>query len=104
MGYDVLHEYPKILVGGCHMNSLFNQYDAYKGFAVYHSFGVFEKGISNRINSKLPLKIFGCTAYEHIPKMLRPKLDPRVEKCVFVGYTPNKKGYKCFNPLTKRFT
>ena len=21
----------------------------------------------------------------------------------FVGYTPNKKGYKCFNPLTKHF-
>ena len=21
----------------------------------------------------------------------------------FVGYTPNKKGYKCFNPFTKRF-
>ena len=57
----------------------------------------------SRINSKLPLKIFGCTAYVHIPKMLRSKLDPRAEKCVFVGYTPNKKGYKCFNPLTKCF-
>ena len=21
----------------------------------------------------------------------------------FVGYTPNKKDYKCFNPLSKRF-
>ena len=57
----------------------------------------------SRINSKLPLKIFGCTAYVRIPKRSRSKLDPRAEKCVFVGYTPNKKGYKCFNPLTKRF-
>ena len=52
----------------------------------------------SRINSELPLKIFGCTAYVHIPKMLRSKLDPRAEKCVFLRYTNNKKGYKCFNP------
>ena len=57
----------------------------------------------SRINSELPLKIFGCTAYVHIPKRSTSKLDPRAEKCVFVGYTPNKKGYKCFNPLIKRF-
>ena len=57
----------------------------------------------SRINFELPLKIFGCTAYVHIPKRSRSKLDPRTEKCVFVGYTPDKKGYKCFNPLTKHF-
>ena len=49
------------------------------------------------------MKIFGYTAYVHIPKRSTSKLDPRAEKCVFVGYTPNKKGYKCFNPLTKCF-
>ena len=58
----------------------------------------------SQINSELSLKIFGCTAYVHIPKRSRSKLNPRAEKCVFVGYIPNKKGYKCFNPLTKRFT
>ena len=57
----------------------------------------------SRKNSELPLKIFGCTEYVHIPKRSRSKLEPRVEKCVFVGYTPNKKGYKCFNPLKKCF-
>lgn len=57
----------------------------------------------SRINSDLHLKIFGCTAYVHTPKRLRSKLDPRAEKCVFIGYAPNKKGYKCFNPLTKLF-
>ena len=46
----------------------------------------------SRINFELPLKIFGCTAYVHVPKRLRSKLDPRAEKCVYVGYTPNKKG------------
>ena len=57
---------------------------------------------SSRVYSKLPLKKFGCTAYVHIPKRSRSKLEPRAEKCVFLGYPPNKKGYKCFNPLTKK--
>ena len=55
------------------------------------------------ITSDLPLKIFGCTAFVHIPKRSRSKLDPRAEKCVFLGYAPHQKGYKFFNPLTKKF-
>ena len=56
----------------------------------------------NRITSELPLKVFGCTVFVHLPSHLRSKLDPRAEKCVFVGYAPNKKGYKCLNPKTKK--
>jgi len=55
-----------------------------------------------RLFSDLPLKIFGCTVYVHIPSRLRSKLDPRAEKCVFIGYAPYKKGYKCYNPQTKK--
>ncbi|XP_060964985.1 retrovirus-related Pol polyprotein from transposon RE2 [Cannabis sativa] len=57
---------------------------------------------TSRINSDLPLKIFGSTVFVHLPKMSRSKLDPRAEKCIFLGYPPNKKGYKCFNPISKR--
>ena len=57
----------------------------------------------SQINSELPLKIFGCIAYVTISKRLRSKLDPRAKNCVFGGYTPNTKGYKCFNPLIKCF-
>jgi hypothetical protein len=30
-------------------------------------------------------------------------LDPNAEKCVFLGCASNKKGFKCFNPVTKNF-
>ena len=57
---------------------------------------------TSRINSDFPLKIFCCTIYVHIPSKFRSKLDPRAEKCVFIGYAPNKRGYKCYNPQTQK--
>ncbi|GJX06710.1 retrovirus-related pol polyprotein from transposon TNT 1-94 [Tanacetum coccineum] len=47
-------------------------------------------------------KVFGCTVFVHIPKSYRDKLDPCAEKCVFVGYGVNQKGYRCYSPKTHR--
>ena len=47
------------------------------------------------------LKVFGCLAYVHILDELRSKLDPKAEKCVFIGYSLEQKGYRCYNPLTR---
>ena len=47
------------------------------------------------------LKVFGCIAYVHIPDELRTKLDPKAEKCVFIGYSLEQKGYRCYNPSTR---
>jgi len=45
------------------------------------------------------LKVFGCIAYVHIPDELRTKLDPKTEKCVFIGYSSlEQKKYRCYNP------
>jgi len=49
----------------------------------------------------LTLKIFGCTAFVHEHKNVG-KLEPRAIKCVFVGYSPTQKGYKCFDPKNKK--
>ena len=55
-----------------------------------------------RLHSDIPLKVFGCIAYVHIPSQFRSKLDPSAIKCVFLGYASNKKGYKCYDPNTKK--
>jgi hypothetical protein len=48
------------------------------------------------------LRVFGCDAYVHIPKENRSKLDKKVEKCIFIGYKDGVKGYKLWNPETKK--
>jgi hypothetical protein len=42
-------------------------------------------------------RMFGCIAYVHVPNEKRSKLDPKAEKCIFIGYSLEQKGYKCFN-------
>ncbi len=43
-------------------------------------------------------KVFGCITYVHVPDEKRSKLDPKVKKCIFIGYSLEQKGYRCFNP------
>jgi hypothetical protein len=47
------------------------------------------------------LKVFGCITYVHVPDELHIKLDPKAEKCVFIGYSLEQKGYRCSNPVTR---
>ena len=48
------------------------------------------------------LKVFGCDAYVHVPKENRSKLDKKDEKCIFIGYKDGLKGYKLWNPETRK--
>ena len=47
------------------------------------------------------MKVFGCIAYVHVSDELRTKLNLKAEKCVFIGYSLEKKGYRCYNPSTR---
>ena len=38
----------------------------------------------------------------HVPKEKRSKLDNKYEKCIFVGYKDGIKGYKLWNPVTRK--
>ncbi len=59
-----------------------------------------------KFTSKKPdvshLKVFGCIAYVHVPNEKKSKLDPKVEKCIFIGYFLEQKGYRCFNPSIRK--
>jgi transposase InsO family protein len=48
------------------------------------------------------LRVFGCITYVHVPDHKRSKLDPKAEKCIFIGYSLKQKGYKCFNLSTQK--
>ena len=47
-------------------------------------------------------RIFGCVAFVHLPKPLRDKLEPRALRCVFVGYASLQKGYRYYNPPSRK--
>lgn len=43
------------------------------------------------------LRTFGCTAYYHIPKNMRAKLDPTGRKAIMIGYSRERVGYRLFD-------
>ena len=68
--------------------------------AVVHGVTPEERFIGRKLDLS-HLKVFGCIAYVHILDELCGKLDPKAEKCVFVGYSLEQKGYRCYNPVTR---
>ena len=48
------------------------------------------------------LKVFGCTCYPYLGTYRNNKLSPKSLPCVFLGYSPYHKGYRCYEPKTKR--
>ncbi|CAL8169979.1 unnamed protein product [Prunus armeniaca] len=48
------------------------------------------------------LKVFGSLCYVHVPTERRQKLDAKSVKGVFVGYATCEKGYRVFDPSTKK--
>ena len=55
------------------------------------------KGYKPNVNH---LRIFGCSAYTHIPKDERSKMDPKTKKSIFLGYGRGVKGYRLFDTGT----
>jgi len=52
--------------------------------------------------TSLQNRVFGCPVFVHVHSPYRGKLDPRAIKCVFIDYAPNKKGYKCCHPQSRK--
>ncbi len=48
------------------------------------------------------LRVFGCTAFVHVAKDERGKLDSKTRKCILPGYGSVQKGYRVFDHLTQK--
>ena len=48
------------------------------------------------------LRAFGCRAWMTIPRQKRRGLEPKGLATVFVGYEPNVKGYRLWDPISKK--
>ena len=49
------------------------------------------------------LRVWGCLAYVHVPRVKRNKLAATARACVFVGYPPEAKGWKLYDPTRGRY-
>ena len=47
-------------------------------------------------------KVFGCSAFVHIPEQKRTKLDSKSTKMIFVGYSSKSKAYRLWDQDEKK--
>jgi hypothetical protein len=46
--------------------------------------------------------VFGCACYPNISATAPNKLSPRSTRCLFLGYSPDHKGYRCLDLTSHR--
>ncbi|KAK4403223.1 Retrovirus-related Pol polyprotein from transposon TNT 1-94 [Sesamum angolense] len=47
-------------------------------------------------------RVFGCVFFVHIHSPSLDKLSPCSVKCIFLGYSRTQKGYRCYDPQSRR--
>ncbi|CAL8167744.1 unnamed protein product [Prunus armeniaca] len=57
---------------------------------------------SQVLDFQTPMQVFGCVVYVHLHQNQSSKLDPCALRCVFLGFSPHQKGYRCYHPTTQR--
>ncbi|KAL4589254.1 hypothetical protein LXL04_002160 [Taraxacum kok-saghyz] len=48
------------------------------------------------------LRVWGCACFVQLQSHERAKLEPRSRLCCFLGYGIEHKGYRCWDPISKR--
>ena len=51
----------------------------------------------------LPPHVFGCVCFVHILTPGQDKLSAKATKCVFLGYSPLQRGYRCYSTVTNQY-
>ena len=49
-------------------------------------------------------RVFGCQAYVHVQKNKHRSFEAKSRRCIFIGYPPDYKGWKVYDPLTQKIT
>lgn len=49
------------------------------------------------------LRVFGCQAMAHIPSVQRAKFAPKSKRCIFMGYCTTQKGYRMYDPVSRKY-
>lgn len=89
--------------------------DEFWGEAVYTAVYLLNRCPTKAVEEKTPFeawsgrrpsvnhfKVFGSVCYAYVPKETRHKLDDKSEKCIFVGYSTQSKGYRLYNLKKKK--
>lgn len=56
---------------------------------------------TSHLSSNVSLNVFESTAFVQVHSQHQNNLDPWAIKCMFIGYSPTQKGYKCYNTSNK---
>uniref|UniRef100_A0A2N9G9D7 Integrase catalytic domain-containing protein n=1 Tax=Fagus sylvatica TaxID=28930 RepID=A0A2N9G9D7_FAGSY len=66
----------------------------------------YKKSPFELLYDKLPnyssLRVFGCVCFVFFPSHERNKLEPRSRLCCFLGYGISQKGFRCYDPISRR--
>ena len=63
----------------------------------------YEKLFKHKADYKM-LKCFGCACYPYLRDYNKHKFDFHTSKCIFIGYSPAHKGYKCMHHSGRIYT